>query len=100
MVQPTLAELYYGAYNSSRVNNNLHLLETILQSFPILDLDLEDLRRFGKIKAELNRRGRPLDDFDILIASMALERDLVVVTHNVKHFEQIPGIKIEDWKNG
>lgn len=50
--------------------------------------------------AYLRKLGTPLDDMDLLIASIAIENDMILVTHNVKHFDRIPGIKLRDWKKG
>jgi tRNA(fMet)-specific endonuclease VapC len=96
---PSVAELYYGAYHSARVEENLLMLRQIFENFILLELAPDDLVRFGRIKADLARRGRPVGDFDLLIASMALERNLVVVTHNRAHFKPIEGLQVEDWRS-
>jgi len=56
------------------------------------------LRRYGIVKAALEKQGRRLDDFDLLIGTTALENDMVVVTANVKHLGRIPGIMVENWE--
>jgi tRNA(fMet)-specific endonuclease VapC len=96
---PSVAELYYGAYHSARVKENLFMLNEIFDNFIVLELGPGDLVRFGRIKADLARRGRPVGDFDLLIACMALERDLIVVTHNRAHFKPIEGLQVEDWRS-
>jgi len=55
------------------------------------------LRRFGEIKTEFRRQGQSLPDFDLLIASVALAGDYVLVTHNLRQYQRIAGLKIETW---
>jgi len=47
--------------------------------------------------AYLRRLGTPLDNMDLLIAGIAIENDMTLVTHNMKHFSRIPGLKLQDW---
>ncbi len=47
--------------------------------------------------AYIRRLGTPLDDMDLLIAGIAIENDMTLVTHNMKHFSRIPGLKLQDW---
>jgi len=54
-------------------------------------------RRFGALKASLQNEGQPLHDLDLQIASIALENDLPLVTHNQKHFARIEKLNLEDW---
>ncbi len=54
-------------------------------------------RSFGRIKADLERRGQPIGDFDASIVAHALAVDAVVVTRNVRHFSRIRGLGVEDW---
>jgi tRNA(fMet)-specific endonuclease VapC len=50
-----------------------------------------------ELYADLRQRGQPLDDIDLLIAGTAIASDLVLVTHNHKHFERIRRLEVEDW---
>ena len=52
---------------------------------------------FGKLKAQLQKSGKVIDDMDLLIASTAISRNMILVTHNTKHFIEIPNLAIEDW---
>ena len=52
---------------------------------------------YGALRADLERIGKRLDDPDLRIASIALSRDLTLVTGNVRHFERVPGLRIENW---
>jgi tRNA(fMet)-specific endonuclease VapC len=51
----------------------------------------------AEIYADLRKSGRPIDDIDLLIAGTAIANGLVLVTHNLKHFERIAGLEVEDW---
>ena len=55
-------------------------------------------RHFGEQKARLRMLGQPIADLDLLIAAIALAEDAVLVTDNLKHFEKIPGLRLENWK--
>lgn len=93
----TVAELYYGAYNSNRVTENLARAEFFIQNLPVLPLNDTALRRFGELKAELRRTGQPIADFDLLIASVALAAGYILVTNNTRHYERITGLQLENW---
>ncbi|MBI5651377.1 MAG: hypothetical protein HZC40_13190 [Chloroflexi bacterium] len=54
-------------------------------------------RRFGALKAQLERASNPVSDLDLQIASIAVENGASLVTHNRQHFERIPGLMLEDW---
>lgn len=93
----TLMELYYGAYKSQRVTANLAKIRTISQSIGVVPMGIESVELFGMIKAQLEKKGTPLDDFDLAIASCALAHNLTLVTSNTKHFQRVDGLKIADW---
>jgi tRNA(fMet)-specific endonuclease VapC len=93
----TQAELYYGAYNSSRVTENLKRADDFVKQLPILPLHESTLKRFGALKAQLRQSGQPLPDFDLLIASAALVENRVLVTNNTRHYQRIPDLQLENW---
>lgn len=92
-----IAELYFGAYKSEKIQQNLVSLEVFIENVNILEFDVKASNHFGKIKATLVKSGKIINDSDIFIASIALSKNYTLVTHNVKHFERIEGLKIEDW---
>ena len=97
----TFGEILYGAHRSSRTAALLERIEeTLLPELPILPFDADAARRYGKLRAELERRGTPIGDADTRVASIALSRGLTVVTGNERHFQQVPGLEIEDWLKG
>ena len=69
----------------------------ILQRVSILDVRWEDALIAGDVLARLRSVGKPIDVEDVLIGATALARGLTVVTDNVRHFERISGVKIENW---
>ncbi|HED00317.1 MAG TPA: type II toxin-antitoxin system VapC family toxin [Proteobacteria bacterium] len=93
----TLMELYYGAYKSQKTASNLAKLKTLENSLEIITLGKECVEIFGMLKANLEKSGTPLDDFDLILASCALTHNLILVTNNVKHFQRIEGLKITNW---
>jgi tRNA(fMet)-specific endonuclease VapC len=92
------AELQFGARNSIRVEANLNLLETFLSPFTSVAFDDGAANYYGRIRADLHRTGELIGPNDLLIAAMALANDLVLVTHNVKEFSRVPGLRWEDWE--
>lgn len=90
-------ELYYGAYKSQQVTSNLAKLKTLEQSFEMIPLGGESVEIFGRLKSQLEKNGRKLDDFDLGIASCALAHNLILVTRNLKHFQRIDGLHLVDW---
>jgi tRNA(fMet)-specific endonuclease VapC len=93
----TLMELYYGAYKSQRVTSNLAKIRTLENSMEIIPLGQEIVEIFGRQKAQIERQGTPLDDFDLIVGCCALAHNLVLVTNNVKHFKKIESLKVTNW---
>jgi tRNA(fMet)-specific endonuclease VapC len=89
-------ELFYGAYRSQRVAENLARVEAM--QFEVLEFDREDARLAGQARAAMSVAGTPIGPYDVLIAGQALARDLTLVTHNAREFERIAGLKVEDWE--
>lgn len=88
-----LGELYYGARKSSRIPENLAKIDSFVAKTPVLVSDLETAKKYGIIKDELRKKGRPLPENDIWIAALALQYDLVLLTRDA-HFQQIEMVKI------
>lgn len=93
-------ELYFGAYRSQKVDFNLETLRLLFADIVILDLDREDARAAGEIRADLARRGTPIGPYDVLITGQALARGMPLVTNNTAEFERIAGLRLEDWTKG
>jgi len=90
-------ELYFGAYRSQKIEFNLETLRLLFADLIVLDLDREDARTAGEIRAVLARQGTPIGPYDVLIAGQAKARGLTLVTNNVPEFRRVPGLEVEDW---
>ncbi len=95
----TVAELEYGVARSNFPQKNKIALIEFLSIFNILPFDDNDALEFGLIKAEMSKQGNLIGPMDILIASQAKARDLILVTNNLREFERINSIRIENWVN-
>ncbi len=93
----TAAELFYGAFHSQRPDRNVKSVQAFLGQFPRLTLTDESARIFGELKANLRARATPVDAFDLLIASLALENRCALATGNIKHFSKIDGLSLVNW---
>lgn len=90
-------ELYFGAYKSQKVSFNLETIRLLVKDFVLLPFDDEDARHAGEIRADLKRAGTPIGPYDVLIAGQARARDLILVSNNVREFERVPDLQVEDW---
>jgi len=92
----TIAELTYGALHSNAVKRHIQEPKEIENTFTVLPLT-DWIHDYAEIRQSLVSRGYTVGDFDIIIGATARRFGLTVVTHNLKHFSQIPGIKCVDW---
>lgn len=96
-----LGELVYGALRSGRATDLLERVEAVVPSeLPVLPFDAAAARRYGEVRADLERKGTPIGDADLRIAAIALSRELIVVTANERHFRKVPGLSVENWLEG
>jgi len=93
-----MAELYFGAYNSSRKRKNLNILKGLFSQYDSLSFDDKAAEVYGKIRAKLKSQGTPIGSNDLLIAAVALSNKAVLITHNTGEFERIAGLKLKDWE--
>jgi tRNA(fMet)-specific endonuclease VapC len=91
-----LGELHYGAQKSGRVTQNLERIESFAVDASILDCDAVTARQYGDTKNRLRKKGHPLPENDIWIASLALQHDLTLVTRDA-HFQYIEGLRSVRW---
>ncbi|MFL9449569.1 type II toxin-antitoxin system VapC family toxin [Tolypothrix bouteillei VB521301_2] len=92
-----LSELYKGIYCSQQVEKNLESLTELTELLPVEPFDLNAAIEFGKIQRTLRQIGKPTGEIDALIASVARSRQDIVVTNNIKDFENIPNLQLENW---
>jgi tRNA(fMet)-specific endonuclease VapC len=93
----TLAELYYGAEKSSRGVENLRAVEQFVARLEALPFFAEAAAHYGQVRAELERAGQPAGPHDMLIGAHARSAGLIVVTNNLREFERIRGLRVENW---
>jgi tRNA(fMet)-specific endonuclease VapC len=100
-VPPVVAEIQYGIERLDSSSRKYSLLKTerdrLLSIINILPWSSESSVYFGKIKADLERRGELIDDFDIAIASIALAHRCGVITSNMNHFIRVKNLVSKSW---
>ncbi len=95
-----LTELLHGAAKSARPALNLQEVERFAARLEILPFDAAAADHAADIRADLERIGRPIGGYDLLIAGHARSRGLIVVTGNLAEFERVKGLRCEDWLAG
>lgn len=93
----TLGEILYGAARAGRPDLVALLHELVTSAQTVIPFDGRAAEAYGPLRAELERIGRRLHASDLQIAAIALSRDLTLVTGNVRHFERVPGLRVENW---
>lgn len=98
---PVVAEIQYGIKRLKNASKKVLLLKAerdrILSVVTVLPWHAEASKKFGEIKANLERKGKLIDDFDIAIAAIAISHDCGVITANLKHFKRIKGLETISW---
>ena len=82
--------------NSSNIKKNKKVLENFIDNIKIVPI-LNSLDLYASEKARLKKIGKIVDDFDLLIGVTSISNKMTLVTNNLKHFERLNGIQIEDW---
>lgn len=93
----TLAELQFGVSKSARRHQNEAALGQFLLPFEIAAFDELAAGSYGDVRAEIERNGTPIGPLDTLIAGHALSLNVVLITHNLREFKRITGLRIDDW---
>ncbi|MGB3293346.1 MAG: type II toxin-antitoxin system VapC family toxin [Phormidesmis sp.] len=92
------AELFYGAMRSRNPPRTLERQQNFLSRFVSLPFGDESAVLLGRIRAQLANAGTPIGPYDLQIASIALANDLTLITHNVREFQRVEGLLLEDWE--
>lgn len=92
----TLGELYFGAYRSQRIAQNIANLEKFITATTILPCDVRTSQHYGQIKHQLKAKGRPIPENDIWIAAVALQHHLILATRD-QHFNEVAELSVEIW---
>ena len=93
----TWGELVYGAERSSQVERNLSDIEALGARLEVASFDAQAATHFGQVRAELYQVGKPIGSYDMMIAGHARALGLILVTNNMKEFERVPGLRLENW---
>jgi tRNA(fMet)-specific endonuclease VapC len=93
----TLSELWYGVEKSLQTDRNRAALEEFLVPLDIAEYGAEAAEHYGRVRADLERKGKPIGGNDLLIAAHALALGVPVVTHNVREFSRVAGLKVVAW---
>lgn len=95
----TAGELWYGAYRVRDHAADLagRIERTLQPNLPVLAFDIDAAKIYGGLRADLERAGTPIGDADMRIAAIALAHELTVVTGNVRHFERVRDLPVENW---
>lgn len=91
------AELYLGAYKSSRRETTLALLDAFLAPLRILPFGDAESVLYARIRSEMEAEGKPIGPNDLLIAATVLAQGAILITHNVREFSRVGGLAWEDW---
>jgi len=92
-----LAELEHGIAKSAYPERSKAALMKILSIFDILDFDANAAVEYGIIQADLQRKGTPISPLDTLIAAHAKAAGVTLVTNNMREFERVSGLPLENW---
>jgi predicted nucleic acid-binding protein len=90
-------EVYFGANKSAKKDENVKEASKLLERLIVFPLDLSSSRKAAEISAKLETKGETIDFRDAMIAAIAIENGLTLVTRNISHFKRIKNLKTEKW---
>ena len=93
----TVAELYFGLAKSSEKQRKMEDIREVQRLFRVIPV-YSSYKEYGEIRQTLEHTGLRVDQFDLLIGATAIHHKMTLVTSNLKHFERIQGLEIENWK--
>jgi tRNA(fMet)-specific endonuclease VapC len=93
---PALAELYYGAFKSDRQQQHLEQIQRFLAAADVLNPDQDTALHYGRIAANLARKGTPIPQNDIWIAALSIQCRLPLATRD-QHFQHVEGLTALYW---
>ena len=93
----TLAELLHGAEKSEQVERNMRKVEDFVSRLTLLDYTLNAAAHYGDIRANLEKKGKTIGVNDLHIAGHARSEGLVLVSNNLREFERVEGLRVENW---
>ena len=93
----TFMELIYGAEKSMAPERNLSVIEGFAARVEVLSFDVQAAVHAGQIRSELAKIGKPIGPYDQMIAGHARSLGLILVSNNLKEFQRVPGLRLENW---
>lgn len=93
----TVAEMMYGVEKSQYKDKNNAALLAFLAPLEIVDFDFAAAQQYGAVRAYLEKFGKPIGAYDLMIAAHALSLGLVLVTNNEQEFQQVSDLMVENW---
>jgi len=93
----TLAELFHGVEKSAKPDHNLRQVEDFVSRLEVLEYGSKAASHYGDIRAHLERKGTPIGVNDLHIAAHARSEGLTLVTNNLREFERIEGLRLDNW---
>lgn len=93
----TVAELAYGVSKSRHLSKNRHALEQFLAPLQVAWFDQAAAWLYGRLCGQLEARGIPIGSMDMLIAAHALSLEVRLVSNNLREFQRVPGLRLENW---
>ena len=93
----TYGELMHGVEKSQMVERNRAAITLFLSAISILPFDHYAAEEYGKVRADLEKKGMPIGPMDLLIAGHARSEGLILVTNNTREFLRVEGLEVEDW---
>lgn len=92
-----LGELIYGAERSAHPEKNMEVVEGMATRLDVLPFESQDAAHFAQIRAELANAGTPIGPYDMMIAGHSRSRGLILVTNNIREFDRVPGLRLDNW---
>jgi tRNA(fMet)-specific endonuclease VapC len=93
----TYAELQYGVERSSSKKMNQKIIQDFISRLIVLSWDMDAAGKYGKIRSNLEKKGTPIGNMDLMIAAHALSQKCTIVSNNLREFKRVEGLKYENW---
>lgn len=93
----TLAELLHGAEKSAKPEHNMRQVEDFISRLEVLEYGIKAAAHYGSIRASLEKQGTPIGVNDLHIAGHARSEGFILVTNNMREFERVDGLCVENW---
>jgi len=93
----TYAELVVGVEKSEKKEKNIVALRDFMRFLEVVPFDIEAAKEYGIIRAKLEKGGKVIGNNDMMIAASAKVKNMILVTNNIREFERVDGLRLENW---